>query len=536
MIGNPQTGEHRWSCAEAEVPCDHAEKGCPALIKRSDLKQHLTSCLFEQMTPYMNTIKEEIEELKKDREKKTKQIDALLRAQARLNGQLADLRPLSAFTAAAGRGADPRPSTAGLASDARMARAAEVVRQRREARLNAQSISDDIPQRSPNIVSGTPQTAAQIDATPLVPRVEPFTAPEVFHAHDLEPLLARIRRTAFLAGVAHGAEETISHIPELPPNIVSGTPQTAAQIDATPLVPRMEPFTAPEVFHAHDWGPLLARIRRTAFLAGVAHGPEANISHVPGEPSMSAEIRGDNVGTLTTSITSGEETLATNHPEPSAAPGMTLATPRDSDSQIQPPSTASMPSSSEVFETMATQGSTTSSSLPVNTSGVGTSNSSDLVTTTDSMSGGTSHQSTDEIALTGTVARLDTSVSSSIVPGDRISNFRLPASADNRVGAITSHGLDGPSRLSEARRIDVETLVATSLNLARDILVTNYPIAVDAPGTTRATAIEIDSDPEDDLDSILDMPMFQPEAFGDMHRAVSHLLERANRMERVLEA
>jgi hypothetical protein len=207
----------------------------------------------------------------------------------------------------------------------------------------------------------------------------------------------------------------------------------------------------------------------------------------------------------------------------------------DPDPDIQPPSTASMPSSSEVSETMATQGSTTSSILPVHTSDVGTPSHSGLVTTTDSMSGGSSSQSTHEIALTGNVARLDTSVSSSIVPGDSISNFRLPASADNRAGAITSHGFDGPSRLSEARRIDVENLAA-SLHLTRDSIMTYHPVALDAPGSTRATAIVIDSDPEDDLDSILGVPMFRPEAFGDMHRAVSHLVERADRMERVLQA
>jgi hypothetical protein len=151
------------------------------------------------------------------------------------------------------------------------------------------------------------------------------------------------------------------------------------------------------------------------------------------------------------------------------------------------------------------------------------------------MSGGSSSQSTHEIALTGNVARLDTSVSSSIVPGDSISNFRLPASADNRAGAITSHGFDGPSRLSEARRIDVENLAA-SLHLTRDSITTDDPVTLDAPGSTRATAIEIDSDPEDDLDSILDMPMSRPEAFGNIHRAVSHLLERADRMERVIQA
>jgi hypothetical protein len=438
IIGNPQNGAHRWSCAEAEVPCDHAGKGCPALIKRSDLKQHLTSCLFEQIAPYMNTIQEEIEGMKKDREKKSKQIDGLLRAQARLNGQLADLRPLSALTAAARRDADPRPSAAELDSDARMARAMEVVRRRRQAQLNAQPIPENIPERPPI----TPQTPAQVHA---------------MHRPTVDSMMAAIR---------------------------------------APM----------EVEMAQDDATFRLELRRRTGRAEIpASAP--------------------------TSITEDVANL------PIARPRRTRSRlpPRDPDSDIQPPSTASMPSSSEVSETMATQGSIASSSSPTDTADAESSDPSDLAATINSTSGRSSRQSTNEIAITGNVARLDTSVSSSVVPGDSISNFRLPASADNRAGAITSHGFDGPSRLSEARRNEVEIL-ATSLNLSRDSITTNYHVALDAPGTTRATAIEIDSDPEDDLDSILDMPMFRPGAFGDMHRAVSQLVERADRMERALEA
>jgi len=476
ITGNPQNGAHRWSCAEAEVPCDHAEKGCPALIKRSDLKAHLTSCLFEQMTPYMNTIKEEIEELKKDREKKTKQIDALLRAQARLNGQLADLRPLGAFIAAAGRGADPPPSAAELDSDARMARAMEVVRRRRQAQLNAQPISENIPERPANDVSISARTPAQSHTTPVV-----------------------------------------SSRPLRPAALVSSRNEELAQIDAELATRR--------------------RARRAAYRAG----EQASIAEEVGRLSIASPRR---VHAATGVIDPDPDNI--NRPTPSIelpdrsstlhlSDTLSGISPRAPESEVRPPSTASMQTTSEVSDTMATQGSIISSSLPTHTSDVETSDPSDLAATIGSTSGSSS-RSTNEIALTDSVARLDTSVSSSIVPGDSISNFRLPASADNRVGAVNSHGFDGPSRLSEARRMDVETLVARSLNFARDILATNYPVAVDAPGSTRATAIEIDSDPEDDLDSILDMPMFQPEALGDMHRAVSHLLERANRMERVLEA
>jgi hypothetical protein len=428
----------------------------------------------------MNTIQEEIEELKKDREKKSKQIDALLRAQARLNSQLADLRPLSALTAAARRDADPRPSAAELDSDARMARAMEVVRRRRQAQLNAQpiseNISENIPERPPNPVSITARTPLQYHATSVVPS-RPLSPAAILSSgnEELAQINAELATFRRARQAAHLAREQVSIAEE---------------------VGRLS----------------IARSRRMRAATGVIDPDPDNIVR----PTQPIELP-DQRSTLRLSDTRSR------------------LPPRDPDSDIQPPSTASMPSSSEVSETMATQGSTTSSSLPVNTSGVGTSNPSDLVTTTDSMSGGSSSQSTNEIAITGSVARLDTSVSSSIVPGDSISNFRLPALADNRAGAITSHGFDGPSRLSEARRNEVENL-ATSLNLSRDSITTNYHVALDAPGTTRATAIEIDSDPEDDLDSILDMPMFRPGAFGDMHRAVSQLVERADRMERALEA
>jgi hypothetical protein len=423
----------------------------------------------------MNTIQEEIEELKKDREKKSKQIDALLRAQARLNSQLADLRPLSALTAAARRDADPRPSAAELDSDARMARAMEVVRRRRQAQLNAQpiseNISENIPERPPNPVSITARTPLQYHATSVVPS-RPLSPAAILSSgnEELAQINAELATFRRARQAAHLAREQVSIAEE---------------------VGRLS----------------IARSRRMRAATGVIDPDPDNIVR----PTQPIELP-DQRSTLRLSDTRSR------------------LPPRDPDSDIQPPSTASMPSSSEVSETMATQGSTTSSSLPVNTSGVGTSNPSDLVTTTDSMSGGSSSQSTNEIAITGSVARLDTSVSSSIVPGDSISNFRLPALADNRAGAITSHGFDGPSRLSEARRNEVENL-ATSLNLSRDSITTNYHVALDAPGTTRATAIEIDSDPEDDLDSILDMPMFRPGAFGDMHRAVSQLVERADRME-----
>jgi hypothetical protein len=476
MIGNPQNGAHRWSCAEAEVPCDHAEKGCPALIKRSDLKQHLTGCLFEQLTPYMNTIQEEIEEIKKDREKKSKQIDALLRAQARLNGQLADLRPLSALTAAARRDADPRPSAAELDSDARMARAMEVVRRRRQAQLNAQPIPENIPERPANDVSITARTPPQSHTTPVV-----------------------------------------SSRPLRPAALVSSSNEELAQINA-------EMATFRRARQAAHLAREQASIAEEAERISIARSRRSQVPTGMIDPDPDNLVR----GTLPIELPDRSSTLRLSDTRSQLPP-------RDPDSDIQPPSTASMPSSSEVSDTMATQGSLISSSLPTRTADVEASDPSDLAATSGSTSGGSSHQSTNEIALTGNIARLDTSVSSSIVPGDSISNFRLPASADNRAGANTSHGLDEPSRLSEARRIEVENL-AISLHLTRDSIMTYHPVALDAPGTTRATAIEIDSDPEDDLDSILDMPMFRPEAFGDMHLAVSHLVERADRMERVLQA
>jgi len=449
--------------------------GCLALIKRSDLKQHLTSCLFEQIAPYMNTIQEEFQGLKKDREKKSKQIDGLLRAQARLNSQLADMRPLTALTTAAGRGADPRPSAAELDSDARMARAMEVVRRRRQAQLNAQPISDNIPERPPNPATGTPQTPAQTSTTarPTVDSLMAAHRAAVEMAQDNAAFQLEVRRRTGRTDIPASAPTSINEdVANLP----------------------------------------IARPRRTRVPTGMIDPDPDNIVR----PTLPIELP-DRSSTLPLADT------------------RSWLPPPDPDSDIQPPSTASIQSSSEVSTSMATPGSLISSSLPTHTADVETSDSSDLAATIGSTSDGSSHQSTDEIALAGNVARLDTSVSSSIVPGDTISNFRPPASADNRAGAITSHGIDGPSRLSEARNIDVEVL-ARSLNLARDSITTNYPVAVDAPGTTRATAIEIDSDSEDDLDSILDMPMFQPEAFGDMHRAVSHLVERANRMERVLQA
>jgi hypothetical protein len=386
----------------------------------------------------MNTIQEEIEGMKKDREKKSKQIDGLLRAQARLNGQLADLRPLNALTAAARRDADPRPSAAELDSDARMARAMEVVRRRRQAQLNAQPTSENIPERPPI----TRQTPAQVHA---------------MHRPTVDSMMAALR---------------------------------------APM----------EVEMAQDDAAFRLELRRRTGRAEIpASAP----------PSINEDVA--------------------NHPIARPRRTRSRLPPRGPDPEIQPPSTASMPSSSEVSETMATQGSIISSFLPTHTADVETSDPSDLATTIGSTSDGSSHRSTNEIALTGNVARLDTSVSSSIVPGDSISNFRLPVSADNTAGSITSHGFNGPSRLSEARRNEVENL-ATSLHLTRDSIMTYHPVALDAPGSTRATAIEIDSDPEDDLDSILGMPMFQPEAFGDMHLAVSHLVERADRMERALEA
>jgi hypothetical protein len=427
----------------------------------------------------MNTIQEEIEGMKKDREKKSQQIDGLLRVQARLNGQLADLRPLSALTAAARRDADPRPSAAELDSDARMARAMEVVRRRRQAQLNAQpiseNISENIPERPPNPVSITARTPLQYHATSVVP------------SRPLRP-----------AAILSSRNEELAQI-----NAELATFRRARQ--AAHLA-REQASIAEEAERLS-----IARSRRMRAAAGVIDPDPDNIVR----PTLPIELL-ERSSTLLLSDTRSR------------------LPPRDPHSDIHPPSTASMPSSSEVSETMATQGSVISS-VPANTSDVGTSNLSNLVTTTDSMSGGSSSQSTNEIAITGSVARLDTSVSSSIVPGDSISNFRLPASADNRAGASTSHGFDGPSRLSEARRNEVENL-ATSLHLTRDGIMTYHPVGLDAPGTTRATAIEIDSDPEDDLDSILGMPMFQPEAFGDMHLAVSHLVERADRMERALEA
>jgi hypothetical protein len=485
MIGHPQHGAHRWYCAEAEVPCDHAEMGCPALIKRSGLTDHLNSCYFEQITPYMNTMKDDIEELKKDREKKSKQIDGLLRAQARLNGQLADMRPLGAFTAAAGRAHTTRaPAADGFAQrrmqvHARLSRVLEAERQRSQARLDVQPASGDVPELPSNHVSGTDRTSAETDTAPLILQRRPRPAgPMTFNDE-------RFRFSAEIQAIRRAQQAIDSE-----ERLASAPTSMAQEVASLPI----------------------ARPRRHRTPARINDGEDGN----PIRPSRP--------------ITPPVPT-----PPPRLSDTRYRLPPRDLDSDIRPPSTASMPSSSEVSETMATQGSTTSSSLPVNTPSVGTSDPSDLVTTTDSISGGRSHQSTSEIAITGSVARLDTSVSSSIVPGDSISNFRLPASADNRAGAITSHGFDGPSRLSEARRNEVENL-ATSLHLTRDSIMTYHPVALDAPGSTRATAIEIDSDPEDDLDFILDMPMFQPEAFGEMHLAVSHLVERADRMERVLQA
>ena len=203
---------------------------------------------------------------------------------------------------------------------------------------------------------------------------------------------------------------------------------------------------------------------------------------------------------------------------------------RAADADIQPSSTASMQSASDVSDTMSTQGSIISSSLPADIS--------EVAATVNSTSGGSSRQSNNEIALTAT-GGLNISVSSSIVPGDSISNFRFLASTDNRAEASTRHGVEESSRLSDTRIDDVE-YAATSSGLATESLMDNPPVTLDASGSTRATAIEIDSDSEDDFEYIanvaMDLPTPEPEAVDHILEAVSHLLVRADRMERVQEA
>jgi hypothetical protein len=186
ILGNPQNGDHRWSCPKAEVPCDHAEMGCPALIKRSDLKNHLANCFFEQVTPCLNMMKGEIEELKRDRDSKAKQIDGLSRAQARLNDRLANIRPFSAFTSTAGRVSTAQPGASDLETDARLVRAMEIVRQRRQARLNAQPITESVPERLVNPVSGTPRTPAQSYTRARVPAASVTAALHSLRDTELE--------------------------------------------------------------------------------------------------------------------------------------------------------------------------------------------------------------------------------------------------------------------------------------------------------------------------------------------------------------
>jgi hypothetical protein len=432
MTGNPQDGQHRWSCAEAEVPCDHAEMGCPALIKRSDLKDHLTSCLFEQFTPYLNIIKGEIEELKKDRDTKSKQIDSLLRAQARLNDRLANIRPFSAFTTTAGRVSTARPGASDLETDARLVRAMEIVRQRRQARLNAQPITESVPERP--AVSGTPQTPAQTYATPLATQRRPGpVVPLPSRDEEFAQLIAEHERSARQAArqieiLASDALDTVANLRIARPRRAQAPARISDPEDGNAIRPS-RPITPPDR------------------------------SSTPPPPLPHTQSR-----------------LHAQAPE----------------SNIQPPSTASTQRDSEVSTTMATQGSIISSSSPANISDVETSDFSDTAATLDSTVGGSSHQSTDQIALTGN-SGLNISVSSSIVPGDSISNFRFLASADNRSEANTSRGANGLARLSEARRETVETLATSSIP-AEDSLTTNHPVPLDAPGTTRATAIDVDSD------------------------------------------
>jgi len=447
--------------------------GCPAFIKRSDLKDHLTSCLFEQLTPYLKTMKGEIEELKKDRDKKSKQIDSLLRAQARLSGQLADMTPLSAFTAATGRGADPRPS-AGLSElAARIARARERNSRRGQAQLNAQSIAEGIPERPPNNVANTPQTRSQINtrSRPTVNSAmaalrNPTRAEEMQRAH---PEFLR-RREANREEWHHSPSRSFADFVE--------RPSTASQILARALA-------------------------RT-------NDREAGNPIRPSRPMTPPN----------TSLTNAQRLSGIGSRRPVRAP----------DPNIQPPSTASTQSTSDVSDAMSTQGSLISSSLRADIS--------EVAATVDSTIGGSSRQSNNEIALTAT-GGLNISVSSSIVPGDSISNFRFLASTNNSAEASTRHGAEGSSSVSDTRIDDVEDS-ATSSGLATGSLTTNHLVVLAASGSTRATAIEIDSDSEDDLEYVanvaMDLSRPEPEAVDHILEAVSHLLVRADRMERVQEA
>ena len=447
--------------------------GCPAFIKRSDLRDHLTSCLFEQITPYLNTMKGEIEELTKDRDKKSRQIDSLLRAQARLNGQLADLRPLGAFTAAAGSGADYRPSPAESDIETRFARAAEVIRLRRQARLNAQPIAEDIPARPLNNVTSTPQTRAQTNTSPPVTVrsvMDSFITPR--QAEEMERADAEFLRRRD-ANRQQGRPPPTRHFTEYVERLSIARPTRAP---------------APARINDREAGNPIRPSRPIT-------PPNPSLTHAPRLPDIRSR-------------------------RPVRAPNP----------NIQPPSTASMQPSSDVSDTMSTQGFVIPSSLRADIS--------EVAATVDSTSGGSSRQSNYEIAHTPS-GGLNISVSSSIVPGDSISNFRFLASTDNRFETSISHGAEGSSSVSDTRIDDVENS-PTSSGLVTESLTANHPVAPAASGSTRATAIEIDSDSEDDFEYVangaMDLPTPEPEAVDHIHEAVSHLLVRADRMERVQEA
>ena len=447
--------------------------GCPAFIKRSDLRDHLTSCLFEQITPYLNTMKGEIEDLKKDRDQKSKQIDSLLRAQVRLNGQLADLSPRRDLARTVGTFADYRPSAAESDLEARFARAAEDIRLRRQARLNAQPTAEGRPARQPNNATSTPQTRAQTNTRPPVTVrsvMDSFITPR--QEEEMERADAEFQRRRD-ANRQQGRPPPTRHFTEYVERLSIARPTRApapARIndreERNPIRPS-RPITP----------------------------PNPSLTHAPRLPDIRSR-----------------RPVRAHNPN------------------IQPPSTASMQPSSDVSDTMSTQGFVIPSSLRADIS--------EVAATVDSTSGGSSRQSNYEIAHTPS-GGLNISVSSSIVPGDSISNFRFLASADNRAEAFTRHGVEESSRLSDTRIGDVENS-ATSFGLATESPTNNSPVTLDASGSTRATAIEIDSDSEDDFEYVanfaMDLPTPEPEAVDHILEAVSHLLVRADRMERVQEA
>lgn len=417
-------------------------------------------------------MKGEIEDLKKDRDQKSKQFDSLLRAQNRLNGQLADLSPRRDLARTVGTFADYRPSAAESDLEARFARAAEDIRLRRQARLNAQPIAEGRPARQPNNAS-TPPTRAQTNTRPPVTVrsvMDSFITPR--QEEEMERADAEFQRRRD-ANRQQGRPPPTRHFTEYVERLSIARPTRAP-----------------------------APARNNVRNAGNPIRPSRPIT--PPNPSLTHAPR--------------LHDIRSRRPVRAHSPN------------IQPPSTASMQPSSDVSDTMSTQGFVIPSSLRADIS--------EVAATVDSTSGGSSRQINYEIAHTPS-GGLNISVSSSIVPGDSISNFRFLASTDNRVETSISHGAEGSSSVSDTRIDDVEDS-PTSSGLVTESLTANHPVAPAASGSIRATAIEIDSDSEDDFEYVanvaMDLPRPEPEAVDHILEAVSHLLVRADRMERVQEA